>query len=102
MPPGDHVLDQSALYAVALLCGHPGGSSPSPTHIIHPVVLPQSYKEQDQRSFFCECMVNCLCSRHVWRRTSPQRPGVAALRTRNKEECCARLLHRREKYELSL
>src|SRR5229473_3868219 len=23
-------------------------------------------KEQDQRSFFCECMVNCSCSRHVW------------------------------------
>src|SRR5258708_14098361 len=49
--------------------------------LIKPGFADVAAKEQDQRSFFCACMVNCSCSRHVWRRTCPQRPGVAALRT---------------------
>lgn len=49
--------------------------------LIKPSFADVAAKEQDQRSFFCECMVNCSCSRHVWRRTCPQRPGVAAFRT---------------------
>jgi len=32
----------------------------------HPGLADVATKEQDQRSFFCECMVNCSCSRNVW------------------------------------
>src|SRR2546421_8600766 len=71
--------------------------------LIKPSFADVAAKEQDQRSFFLRMYGKLFVLTACVASTCPQRPGVAAFRTltqglvhtRNKVECCSRLIHRR-------